>query len=83
MYDAGFTNQWNIDISHTVISQMKERNQSRQKMVYEVMDVCNMKYEDNFFDFVLDKSTIDTLLCGEHAFQNTSMLIKEVHRVLK
>ena len=47
---------------------MKERNQSRQKMVYEVMDVCNMKYEDNFFDFVLDKSTIDTLLCGEHAF---------------
>ena len=47
---------------------MKERNLNRKEMVYEVMDVCNLKYEDNFFDFVFDKSTIDTLLCGEHAF---------------
>lgn len=33
-------------------------------MVYEVMDVCNMTYKDKTFDMVLDKSTIDALLCS-------------------
>ena len=47
------------------------------------MDVCNLTYPDSFFDFVLDKSTLDTLLCGDQSFSNTSMMIKEAHWVIK
>lgn len=52
-------------------------------MVYEVMDCCDLKYPDNFFDIVIDKSTIDAILCGENASLNTALLLKESQRVLK
>lgn len=47
------------------------------------MDVRDLKYENNFFDLVIDKSTIDALLCGENSFLNVAIMIKEVQRVLK
>lgn len=47
------------------------------------MDIREMKYEDNCFDLVIDKSTIDSILCGEKSFVNTALMIKEVQRVLK
>ena len=52
-------------------------------MVYEVMDVCDLKYPDNFFDIVIDKSTIDAILCGDNPYLNTCLLLKESQRVLK
>lgn len=33
-------------------------------MIYEVMDVTAMSYPDRYFDLVIDKSTIDALLCS-------------------
>jgi len=62
---------------------MKKRNKSREKMVYEVMDVCDMTYPDNFFDVAIDKSTIDAILCGDNPYLNTCLLLKESQRVLK
>ena len=56
---------------------MSHRNFSRKKMKYETMDCCNLKYEDNFFDIVIDKSTIDAILCGDNAFLNTALMLKE------
>lgn len=52
-------------------------------MKYEVMDVCNMTYEDDSFDVAVDKSTIDALLCGDNAYLNVAKMLKEVQRVLK
>ena len=34
-------------------------------MKWDVMDVRDLKYEDNSFDLIVDKSTIDALLCGD------------------
>jgi ubiquinone/menaquinone biosynthesis C-methylase UbiE len=62
---------------------MSERNQTRSEMKYEVMDVRDIKYPDNFFDVALDKSTIDALLCGDNAYMNVAQMMKEVQRVLK
>lgn len=62
---------------------MKERNKHRSNMYYEVMDVCNLKYPDNFFDIAIDKSTIDALLCGDNAFVLVALMMKETQRVLK
>jgi hypothetical protein len=45
---------------------MKERNiEKRPSLQWEVMDVRKMTYESNSFDLIIDKSTIDALLCGE------------------
>eukprot|EP00356_Strombidium_inclinatum_P012707 CAMPEP_0170490806 /NCGR_PEP_ID=MMETSP0208-20121228/9574_1 /TAXON_ID=197538 /ORGANISM="Strombidium inclinatum, Strain S3" /LENGTH=94 /DNA_ID=CAMNT_0010766261 /DNA_START=292 /DNA_END=576 /DNA_ORIENTATION=- len=55
----------------------------KKLMIYEVMDVCDLKYPDNYFDVVIDKSTIDAILCGDNAFLNTAIMLKEGQRVLK
>ena len=52
-------------------------------MKWEVMDVRELKYEDEMFDLVIDKSTIDALLCGNFAYLNVAIMLKECQRVLK
>ena len=47
------------------------------------MDVRSMRFAPNTFDLILDKSTIDALLCGESAFMNTAIMMRECQRVLK
>ncbi len=76
MYDDGYQNIVNVDISSVVIEQMRLRNAARKSMTYEVMDVRNMAYPDNTFDIAVDKSTIDALLCGERAFYNVALMMK-------
>jgi len=46
-------------------------------MVYEVMDVLDQTYPDNFFDIAIDKGTIDTILCGNNAYLNVAIMLKE------
>jgi len=38
---------------------------------------------DNSFDIMLDKSTIDALLCGEDSFIMTAKMLREIQRVMK
>ena|SRR3990167_4015516 len=58
MYDDGYSFIWNTDISETVISQMHEQNESiRPGMIWEVDDALNMKYPDEMFDVIIDKSS--------------------------
>ena len=83
MYSDGYKNIYNIDISENVIKAMSQRNKDKEGMIYEVMDVRKLNYEDNSFDLAVDKSTIDALLCGDDAFINVAKRIKEVQRVLK
>jgi hypothetical protein len=40
------------------------------------MDVTEMTYDSNIFDIIIDKSTIDALLCGNDAFLNTAKMLK-------
>lgn len=49
------------------------------------MDAKNMKYNSNFFDLIIDKSTIDTLLCGnfQTAYFDLAVMLKECQRTLK
>lgn len=78
MYDHGFRTMYNIDISPICIEQMSQRNsQSRPTLVWQVMDCTNLEYEDEFFDIVIEKSTIDSLLCGNRAYKKTAMMLRE------
>ena len=60
---------------------MKKEN--REKLIYEVMNERELKYKDEMFDLVIDKSTIDALLCGEDSFINVAIMTNEMSRVLK
>lgn len=83
MYDDGYIHNYNIDICQNVINYMKERNKDKKGLHYEVMDVRDLKYKDETFDLVVDKSTIDALLCGDNSFLNVAKMTKEISRVLK
>jgi len=63
---------------------MKDRNEKlRPHMKWDVMDVRELTYKDCFFDLIVDKSTIDALLCGDYAYLNVAMMMRECQRVLK
>jgi SAM-dependent methyltransferase len=49
----------------------------------QVMNCCSLGYPDASFDAVIDKATLDSLLCGENSTANTGRYVGEVCRVLK
>lgn len=83
MYAEGYTNIQNIDISYTVVKQMQEMYKDGKEMVYKQMDVKNMTgFGDGTFDCVIDKGTLDSILCGDGSGPNAHMMLSEIHRVL-
>lgn len=85
LYEAGYENIINNDISPVVIKQMTKVKEEKgyHKMKYEIMDVRKMSYGDESFDMVIDKSTIDALLCSTHPIMAVVEMLAEVYRVLK
>ncbi len=79
MYEAGYTKITNIDISSVVIEQMAERSREmRPGMAFIVGDVTDLHmYPNGTFDILVDKSTIDALLCGDDSFLQTAKMLKE------
>jgi len=65
MYEDGFRDMTNIDISTVVVEQMIERTHSMPGMTWQIMDCRYMEFEDECFDAVIDKGCLDTLLTGE------------------
>ena len=80
MHDEGYRNIWNMDISEECIQEMKQK---RPDMKWEVMDARDLSYESQMFDLIIDKSTIDALLCDKFAQINLAIMLKECQRVLK
>lgn len=86
LYDAGYRNITNIDISEVVIKQMRELNKSkRPDLQYEVMDVTKMTYPDEKFSVVLDKGTLDAIMpdTKEPTMEVVNKFFTEIKRVLR
>jgi len=82
MFEDGFTNITNVDISSVVVNSMKEKYADKQGMSYECQDVRQLGAGDGTFDVVLDKGTLDSLMCGEGSTHNTQKALLEITRVL-
>ena len=83
LYEAGIHNIINVDISEVVVQQMRARFKEMDKMEWLRMDVMKLEFPDNAFDVVIDKGTVDSLLCGGNSFHNVYVMNKNVTRVLK
>lgn len=47
------------------------------------MNVCALDYPDESFNGVIDKGTLDSVLCGEGSTANVAKMCMEISRVLK
>jgi len=84
MYDDGYHDIVNIDISGVVVEKMRERNKEvRPKMQWLTMDATALGLENDLFSVVIDKCTIDTLVCSNDSKVVVGKYLKEVVRVLK
>ena len=79
---SGYKNIVSIDISASVIEKMKHRYKN-ENLEWIQMDVADMKFQNDSFDLIFDKGTIDALTCSNDAnlvIRNSS---NELYRVLK
>ncbi|CAI7896406.1 unnamed protein product [Closterium sp. NIES-53] len=83
MVQNGYQDIWNVDISSVVVDYMKKRNSTIPQLKYDTMNVCSMGFDESAFDVVLDKGTLDAILCGNDSVENASAMLSEVCRVLK
>jgi hypothetical protein len=47
------------------------------------MDCRKMDLPSGAFDLIIDKSTLDALLCGKNSFLNVARMMKDCQRILK
>ncbi|BFG14840.1 hypothetical protein CerSpe_011140 [Prunus speciosa] len=84
MADDGYDDVVSIDISSVVIQAMQDKYSDRPHLKYLQMDVRDMSaFQTDSFDAVVDKGTLDSLLCGSNSRQNAAEMLDEVWRVLK
>lgn len=83
MLSDGVQHIYNVDISPTVTEQMRERYASDSRLEWFTMDACQLSFENDMFDVVIEKGTIDALSCNSSANDLISQLLHEAMRVLK
>ena len=52
-------------------------------LMWQAMNVCTLEYPDESFNSVIDKGTLDSVLCGEGSTANVAKMCMEISRVLK
>jgi len=85
MYSDGYQHITSIDFSETAIALMTKRaNDLKLKdLLYLEMDARKLSFPDQSFDAVIDKGTIDAMMCGKNNIENVEQTYDEISRVLK
>ncbi|XP_020108093.1 methyltransferase-like protein 13 isoform X1 [Ananas comosus] len=84
MVKDGYVDIMNIDISSIVIEMMRTKYAHVPQLKYMQMDVRDMSFfRDESFDCVIDKGTLDSLMCGADAPVCASQMVEEVSRLLR
>ena len=86
IYDSGYKNITNIDYSSNVLKKMEERsNEGGRNMIFKVMDALNMEFEEEEFDIIIDKGTLDAMFTDttQLSIDKIDKLFNEIGRVMK
>lgn len=83
LLEDGFRNLTCVDYSEPVIQHMRKKNRRFfPYMQFFVQDVRDMDFPDGVFDLVIDKGTLDAILCGNEGTKNAAQMLHEIQRVL-
>ncbi|CAH9122932.1 unnamed protein product [Cuscuta epithymum] len=84
MVKDGYVEIVNVDISSVAIDMMRKKYEHVGELQYMQMDVRDMSlFPDDSFDSVIDKGTLDSLMCGTNAPISACQMLGEVNRILK
>ncbi|XP_059311655.1 uncharacterized protein LOC132063214 isoform X1 [Lycium ferocissimum] len=84
MVKDGYEEIVNVDISTVAIDMMRRKYEDVPQLKYLEMDVRDMSFfPDESFDAVIDKGTLDSLMCGTNAPICAAQMLGEVSRLLK
>uniref|UniRef100_A0A2P2KC72 Uncharacterized protein MANES_07G011700 n=3 Tax=Rhizophora mucronata TaxID=61149 RepID=A0A2P2KC72_RHIMU len=84
MVKDGYEDIMNIDISLVAIEMMRRKYEYIPQLSYMQMDVRDMSFfQDESFDSVIDKGTLDSLMCSNDAPISAAQMLGEVSRLLK
>lgn len=84
MYRDGYKNIVNIDFSETVIKNMKERCYNMPEMKWIKMNIKDLKFDNESFDVVIDKGTMDSLMSDNgYIIDPSNELAKEIYYEIK
>ncbi|KAK4592039.1 hypothetical protein RGQ29_016498 [Quercus rubra] len=84
MIKDGYEDIMNIDISSVAIEMMRRKYEYIPQLKYMQMDVRDMSFfPDESFDSIIDKGTLDSLMCGTDAPISATQMLGEVSRLLK
>ena len=72
-----------IDFSEILISKLKNNFLNESKLEFILTDCIKLPFQDNSFDFIYDKGTLDSLISTIESTKNINLMIKEIYRVLK
>ena len=83
LYEDGFCHVLNMDLSAACIEQMRSQfARSCPKMLWRQMDMTNLECADGSVEAIVDKGSIDALMCTGGSAEKISACIDEFHRVL-
>jgi hypothetical protein len=83
LYNDGFCNVLNMDISPAVIAQMAARHaKAAPKMHHRVMDMMALDCCNSSVEMILDKGSIDALMCTGSTQERVKACLSEFLRVL-
>jgi len=80
MYEDGFAAITNIDYAAPVIEQMAARHRDKKGLTWQVMDATSLGFADSSCDCIIDKGTLDSVLCGESSTANASRVLSGASR---
>ncbi|CAI5742151.1 unnamed protein product [Hyaloperonospora brassicae] len=84
MVADGYQKLVNVDVSDVVVQQMAAKyKEQAEQLQWQTMNMCALECSNEAFDAVVDKGTMDSILCGEGSTANVSKMCHEVYRVLK
>ncbi|TDH66641.1 hypothetical protein CCR75_009790 [Bremia lactucae] len=84
MVNDGYEKLMNVDVSEVVVKQMATKYEDRaEQLQWQTMNMCSLDFADETYDAVVDKGTMDSILCGEGSTTNVAKMCQEIHRVLK
>ncbi|GAQ78792.1 S-adenosyl-L-methionine dependent methyltransferases [Klebsormidium nitens] len=84
MAKDGYYDITNVDISPTVIKAMKMKHLDLPQLKWVCADARSMTiFKSGSLDAVIDKGTLDALMCGDEATENVNSMVSEVFRLLR